>query len=948
MTSTHNVPVLKGTDLGLKILVDPQDVDDIAADIVTTHGIGADPRRTWVSLEHGRKVNWLSDKTMLPAVCPKARILSYQYNSVWIGDNPPRQSFHSIAKDLLYSLVRARKECRHRPIIFVSHCLGGLIAQCAYNMADTNRTDFPDIHDSTTGFLSLGTPYQGHGHSVEDSIYEIFRKIGELQTVRAQTNLIGQLVRDNDMLVTIVEGFTRKINTQANPPRIFCFYEQRETCYGDIANVETKLEFVVGEMSGILNGHENQGLSLDHFGINKFAHPDDNHFLSVSDRIREMVDFSAQLLEKRGVSVDSPQRVTRVQSLPISSGTVPFREENNFVNRGGILQRLDDKYHDRGRVVLTGEPGVGKTHIEVAYASWFTKESPLNQVHWVNASTAEQFELSYKCIATSLHLAYQGDAVEAVYRFLQQDSEVHWLMVVDGLEENADLTATNPAQGGRSLLDFIPECHNGRVLISTRSKRLAHRVVKHKTECIIEVPPLDTAGAAQLLLGQVSKDAGRLKAATNVMSEIGRSPVALTLAYNYHRHIVKSNLTIYLTMINSQPIPQHDEPKRKGVLEGVYRAWLPSFNHLRQYHSQAADLLLLMGTLDLQIVPTDFIASAVDRGFKIHVTRLVQYGMVEPALDRTAVGVTALIRQCVQSWLVEHDEKSVYEEMALTCMRKAVCSTKEEYRPRLHPCALAVLRFPAMNTPGTKQARADLLFKVGLTDLAVGRNGSAVHHLEECLSLRQNNPGVPQTLIQETLAALDRAKQAKPPQQMSRDAFVLHLRSLGPENPNNVKNDSLPSLHATTHDHTVTAWIDAYNRGINLSRSCGSSIDSQSQALEHYLTAMRIALPLLGPTDQFMLRILGSVALTKYILGHQEEGREILRVVYAEQEALLGSDHADTVNTKKNLAQMMQSVERGGVTKEVKALPPATSQGSHVGRMIGGHGVQQNAELYTR
>ena len=82
--------------------------------IVAVHGIGAHPYYSWekdVSKWHikekeeeqrsrRKKVHWLSDEDMLPRLCPKARIMTFGYESQWFGDNALRTDLSSIQTSL--------------------------------------------------------------------------------------------------------------------------------------------------------------------------------------------------------------------------------------------------------------------------------------------------------------------------------------------------------------------------------------------------------------------------------------------------------------------------------------------------------------------------------------------------------------------------------------------------------------------------------------------------------------------------------------------------------------------------------------------------------------------------------------------------------------------------------------------------------------------------------
>jgi len=101
----------------------------IGFSIVAIHGFASHPSSAWTYQDgDGKSVNWLKDESMLPAVCPKARILAFGYDSMPVGTNPTRKSIPNIAMSLLEGLMMKRKDCPNRPIIFLGHCLGGLIA----------------------------------------------------------------------------------------------------------------------------------------------------------------------------------------------------------------------------------------------------------------------------------------------------------------------------------------------------------------------------------------------------------------------------------------------------------------------------------------------------------------------------------------------------------------------------------------------------------------------------------------------------------------------------------------------------------------------------------------------------------------------------------------------------------------------------------------------------
>lgn len=84
----------------------------ICLSIVAIHGIGAHPDDTWCknvgTAENPRRVNWLDEEDMLPAVAPHARIMRYGYESQWFGEGAMRQKASTVAQRLLLALRRKR------------------------------------------------------------------------------------------------------------------------------------------------------------------------------------------------------------------------------------------------------------------------------------------------------------------------------------------------------------------------------------------------------------------------------------------------------------------------------------------------------------------------------------------------------------------------------------------------------------------------------------------------------------------------------------------------------------------------------------------------------------------------------------------------------------------------------------------------------------------------
>lgn len=73
-------------------------------------------------------VFWPAD--LLPAMCPRARVLTFGYDSKitkYMSGATNKGSLVAHSKDLLFSISRNRSS--NRPIIFVAHSLGGIVVK---------------------------------------------------------------------------------------------------------------------------------------------------------------------------------------------------------------------------------------------------------------------------------------------------------------------------------------------------------------------------------------------------------------------------------------------------------------------------------------------------------------------------------------------------------------------------------------------------------------------------------------------------------------------------------------------------------------------------------------------------------------------------------------------------------------------------------------------------
>ncbi|KAI1735945.1 hypothetical protein F4680DRAFT_276252 [Xylaria scruposa] len=280
-------------DLGLKTLYHPPPGAPIKYDIVAIHGIGAHPDDTWCKTidRCGERVpfNWLSDKEMLPAALPNARIMRFGAKTQWFGEFVIRQTVSTVTDLLLGALTRDRKNqeivCQARPLIFIAHCFGGLVVMKTLLDAANSR-EHCHIFNSVTGIAFMGTPFRGAEQEGQKRMV-----IGAREVFR---DVYPGILRINDpydeMRKEIVRGFMQKREELRSTAQLVCFYEL-EFC--DVMVVVDKKKTIrVDSISGCLDVAKNIPLQRNHYNMNKFGGPNEETYKTVQEMMVEMANRS--------------------------------------------------------------------------------------------------------------------------------------------------------------------------------------------------------------------------------------------------------------------------------------------------------------------------------------------------------------------------------------------------------------------------------------------------------------------------------------------------------------------------------------------------------------------------------------------------------------------------------------------------------------------------------
>ncbi|KAI5800708.1 hypothetical protein FPQ18DRAFT_60296 [Pyronema domesticum] len=129
-------------------------------DIVAVPGLGSHAFGTWKGDSHEM---WLRDfLPKEPVLKDRLRVLIFGYDSA-LQKNSSTNSFGDYARNMLcvLNVFRSHEKERNRPLIFVCHCLGGILVKTVLCHAVDGSHGDRAILQSCVGIFFFGVPNKG-------------------------------------------------------------------------------------------------------------------------------------------------------------------------------------------------------------------------------------------------------------------------------------------------------------------------------------------------------------------------------------------------------------------------------------------------------------------------------------------------------------------------------------------------------------------------------------------------------------------------------------------------------------------------------------------------------------------------------------------------------------------------------------------------------------------
>jgi hypothetical protein len=173
----------------------------------------------------------------------------------WTIQTSNRLSDHG--KSLAYALLDQRMQTQSRPIIFISHSLGGLVCEEALVFSD-KREDLQSILAYTWGVIFMSTPHVGsylaHWGDTVAKYVNIFRGTNR--------DILKNLQSGSSDLQRVEEDFQHMLRRGNVKLKIFCFYEALK--------MNDTVGKIVENWSAILSAYDSCSINADHRNMTKF------------------------------------------------------------------------------------------------------------------------------------------------------------------------------------------------------------------------------------------------------------------------------------------------------------------------------------------------------------------------------------------------------------------------------------------------------------------------------------------------------------------------------------------------------------------------------------------------------------------------------------------------------------------------------------------------------
>jgi tetratricopeptide (TPR) repeat protein len=402
-------------------------------------------------------------------------------------------------------------------------------------------------------------------------------------------------------------------------------------------------------------------------------------------------------------------------------------------------------------------------------------------VLWIHASSAARLEQSVRTNLDDLKVSGRADQGANVFQLLRgwlQDSKNgKWLLILDNVDDARYLlkSSSSSKQQKERILDYFPASSHGSVLLTSRTRDAALKVVERSS--IISVEQMGAEHAVELMRKKLDCDHTHDEA-LQLTKALDYMPLAINQAAAYISHMSpRCSVGDYLRALKESDesklslldLNDGDLRRDREATNSIISTWQISFEHIRAVRPSASNLLSLMSFFDRQAIPESALRGAPaprvhdrkrpkkkwssllrilrtsrhehaasgqvledvpetsTRGFDLDVILLRSYSFISSATPET-FPMHSLVQLSTRTWLRARLEEEIWKARFVSCLDAAFpdASEYEDWSTcaALYPHAKAAQTLKPTDRHGTK-IRARLLCKCAYYASREGLEGDA-------------------------------------------------------------------------------------------------------------------------------------------------------------------------------------------------------------------------------
>lgn len=604
--------------------------------IVAIHGIFEHATQTWTEPESS--ILWLRD--LLPEKLPNIRVLVFSYKaeslsvpgSATLSGEGTADRLLAHATSLISELCAERQfdKALRRPIIFICHGIGGLLAKRALAFSHSRRgrhvEHLHSIFTSTYGIIFMGTPHNG--------INKEILLLPQEGPANGPSQFSISLLKGSEMLSEITDQFAPLMKHFA----VYNFWEMVETHY------RGHQVYIVDQESAapVWDDVEKCGISGTHSTMAKFTSHKDRNYRPVFEAISRYARSAPSSIQRRWVNEQkSLSRERQQQAEELLCPQLDFLAENDtspenynewcivprspsvyFTGRKKHTEEVRDmlgpiqKIRNRKNnvvVVIHGWGGSGKTQFCLKYVEDNKHRQAISEkrpyqlltnyyrywgVFWVDASSEEILETGFASIGAQ---AGRGGTMHSGIYWLSRCTKP-WLLILDNADDK-DL----------DISKYLPVGGNGHVLITTRNPNATDYATNG---CRIRFRGLEPHEAINLLLRSAYPNLNpethpatpsKYHLAEGIAMELGYLPLALAHAATTIRRNIYT-LEKYLHYYLGHRQRTLSSPRVKSADDAnIIATWEIPFQKIAKRgtedHRDAVDLMHILAFMHFETLP---------------------------------------------------------------------------------------------------------------------------------------------------------------------------------------------------------------------------------------------------------------------------------------------------------------------------------------------------------